>query len=321
MSVLQLRVVAIRYEAEGILSFELRVPEGGELPPFSAGAHVDVHLGNGLIRSYSLANSPLQRDRYVIGVNLDRKSRGGSAYMHTNVKAGDILTVGTPRNNFPLVEDAAHTVLLAGGIGITPLRSMVQRLQELGRSWELIYCARSQRGTAFFEELNAFAASEPRRVRFNFDEQAGGRHLDLHEVFAGQPAGTHFYCCGPVSMLDAFEAAAIDVAPECVHVEYFAARQPVGDTASQQGFNVRLAKSGRVLPIAAGQSILDAVLDAGVRVSYSCMEGICGSCETRVIEGVPDHRDLVLTKQQQGANDRMMICCSGSKSAELVLDL
>jgi ferredoxin len=122
-------------------------------------------------------------------------------------------------------------------------------------------------------------------------------------------------------MLDAFEAAATDIAPECVHVEYFAARTQVGDTASPQGFNVRLAKSGRVLPIAAGQSILDAVLDAGVRVSYSCMEGICGSCETRVMEGVPDHRDLVLTKQQQGANDRMMICCSGSKSAELVLDL
>jgi vanillate O-demethylase ferredoxin subunit len=321
MSLLKLRVTAIRYEAQGILGFELRMPEGGELPPFSAGAHVDVHLGNGLIRSYSLANSPLQRDRYVIGVNLDRASRGGSAYMHTKVKAGDILTVGTPRNNFPLEEDAAHTVLLAGGIGITPLRSMVLRLQELGRSWELIYCARRPGGTAFFEELNAYEAGGFRRVRFNFDEQAGGQRLDMQEVFAGQPAGTHFYCCGPVSMLDAFEAAATDIAPECVHVEYFAARTQVGDTASPQGFNVRLAKSGRVLPIAAGQSILDAVLDAGVRVSYSCMEGICGSCETRVMEGVPDHRDLVLTKQQQGANDRMMICCSGSKSAELVLDL
>lgn len=321
MSLLELRVAAIRYEAEGILSFELRMPAGGVLPPFSAGAHVDVHLGNGLIRSYSLMNPPSQRDCYVIGVNLDRASRGGSAYMHGKVKAGDIVTVGAPRNNFPLVEDAAHSVLLAGGIGITPLRSMLLRLQELGRSWELIYCARSPEGTAFFNELNAFAAGETRRVRFNFDAQPGGQRLDLREVFTGQPVGTHFYCCGPVSMLDAFEAAATDIAPECVHVEYFAARQSSGETALQGGFNVRLAKSGRVLPIAAGQSILEAVLDAGVRVSYSCMEGICGSCETRVMEGVPEHRDLVLSKQQQIANDRMMICCSGSKSAELVLDL
>jgi ferredoxin-NADP reductase len=319
MSLLELRVAAIRYEAEGIHSFELLPAVGACLPAFSAGAHVDIHLGNGLVRSYSLTNSPSQRNCYVIGVNRDRASRGGSVYMHERVRVGDVLKVSEPRNNFPLAEDAAHSVLIAGGIGITPLRSMLFRLQALGRSWELIYCARNRRNAAFFDELTALGEDSGHRIRFHFDDETDGQKLELREVLAGRPDDTHFYCCGPVSMLGAFEEAAVGLAEQCVHVEYFAARQLAATESG--GFNVRLAKSARVLPIAPGQTILDAVLEAGIRVSYSCMEGICGSCETRVLDGTPDHRDLVLSKQQQGANDRMMICCSRAKSAELVLDL
>lgn len=323
MSLLELRVAAIRYEADGILGFELRPLAGGALPPFAAGAHVDVHLGNGLVRSYSLANSPAERDCYRLGVNRDRASRGGSAWLHTAVRVGDVLTVSEPRNHFPLDEGAAHSVLVAGGIGITPLRSMLLRLRALGRSWTLVYCARGRQYAAYVDELEAYAAGEAGRVRFHFDLECGGSTFDLRDAFAGVPAGAHFYCCGPLAMLDAFEAAAsaAHVPSPHVHVEHFAARQPAEPATDPEGFRVTLAKSGRTLTIEPGQSILEAVLDAGVRVSYSCMDGICGSCETRVVEGVPDHRDLVLSKQQQEANDRMMICCSRAKTPELVLDL
>ncbi|WP_213767658.1 PDR/VanB family oxidoreductase [Caballeronia sp. dw_19] len=321
MNQLALRVAAIRYEAQRIHTFELRLPEGGELPPFDAGAHVNVHLGNGLARSYSLTNAPSQRDCYVIGVNLDRKSRGGSAYMHDKVRVGDMLTVSPPANNFPLMENAPHSVLIAGGIGITPLRSMVYRLEELNRSWELIYCFRQRHHAAFVEELEALGRSKGRRTRFYFDGDAGGRRFELHGAFDNQPENTHFYCCGPTSMLSAFETAAKGIEPARIHVEHFAGRQASDETATQGGFKVRLAASGRVLDVAPGQSILDVVLGTGVRVSYSCKEGICGSCETRVIDGTPEHLDLVLSERQQQANDRMMICCSRSKSAELVLDL
>jgi ferredoxin-NADP reductase len=318
MSLLELRVTAIRYEAAGIHTFELQSTSGGLLPAFDAGAHIDVNLANGLIRSYSLANSPSERDRYVIGVNRDRASRGGSAYMHDEVRVGDILTVSAPRNNFPLAEDAAHSVLLAGGVGITPLRSMLHRLLALGRSWELIYCARGRQHAAFFDELTALAKQSGNRVRFNFDGETPEQRLDLPTLLSTLPDHSHFYCCGPLSMLEAFEKATAELPSERIHVEYFAAREPL---ATSGLFNVRLARTGRVLRIALGQTILDAVLDAGVRVSYSCMEGICGSCETGVIDGVPDHRDLVLSREQQCANKKMMICCSGSKSPELVLDL
>ena len=310
---LQLRVKASTWEAPNIISYELRPPGGGELPPFTAGAHIDLHLGNGLIRSYSLLNSQAERYRYVIGVQKDAATRGGSKWVHDHIRAGELVTIGAPRNNFPLAERAEHSILFAGGIGITPILSMVERLSALRRSWELYYCARTRAAAAFVDRLE-----HRREVRFHFDGEPGGAMLDLAPIIRSAAATTHFYCCGPLGMLSAFEAATAHLPGERVHVEYFSAKEP---PAHEGGFTVVLAKSGRQIPVPAGKTILDALLDAGVDVPFSCKEGVCGTCETPVLDGDPDHRDLILTKEEQAANRSMMICCSGAKTERLVLDL
>lgn len=315
---LELRLTAMRYEARGITSFELRLPDGGELPPFSAGAHVDLHLPEGLVRSYSLVGDPDDRRRWRIAVARDRASRGGSRFLHERARVGDVLAVAEPRNNFALDESSAHSVLIAGGIGITPLLAMARRLVALGASWELVYCARDPQCAAFLDELRELSARGGGRLTLNFDHVPGGTVLDVGALVRAASPKAHLYCCGPLSMLEAFEAATAGRRPERVHLEYFSARQPP-DTRG--GFVVELARSGKTLEVADGTTILETVLDAGIEVPHSCMEGVCASCETRVLEGVPDHRDLVLTRQEREANRTMMICCSGSKSGRLVLDL
>lgn len=306
---IELRLQAIRYEAQGICSFVLRPPQGGEVPAFTAGAHIDLHLPNGLIRSYSLANAPAEKHRYVIAVNRDVISRGGSSYVHDSLKVGNVLTASEPRNNFRLVEDAAHSVFIAGGIGITPIRSMISRLEALGRSWELFYCTRARQATAYLEELRGNGEHVKTNLHFTFSDE--GAQLDIRRLLREASRDTHFYCCGPVSMLRAFEEATSGIAADRAHVEYFAANE---QAAAEGGFQVELAGAQRIIAVPKGKTILDALLDAGVDVPHSCMEGVCASCETRVLGGVPDHRDLVLSKEEQAANDRMMICCSGSKS-------
>jgi tetrachlorobenzoquinone reductase len=315
---MQVRVKRISFEAETIHSYELVAPEGGDLPAFTAGCHIDLHLPNGMIRSYSLVNDQCERNRYVVAVNKDAASRGGSRFVHETVRPGDILTISQPRNNFALQESAAHSVLIAGGIGITPLLAMIRRLETLGRSWELFYAARTRPATAFLDELNALRPNGPANIHLNFDQESPGRLLDLAAIVKDAPKDAHLYCCGPVSMLEAFEATTADRPGDHVHVEYFKAREK---PAVAGGFEVKLARSQRTIAVQVGQSILNALLDAGVAASYACTEGVCGTCETRVIDGVPDHRDLFLSKEEQAANKSMMICCSGSKSPTLVLDV
>jgi vanillate O-demethylase ferredoxin subunit len=224
------------------------------------------------------------------------------------------LRINPPRNNFPLAEDAPHSLLIAGGIGITPLWCMLQRLRALGRSWELVYCARTRRHAAFQGELAALGSA----VRFNFDQEPGGTMLDIAATVAAAPRGTHLYCCGPVPMLEAFERATAALPPAQVHVEYFAAKAP---KAIDGGYTVVLARSRLSFEVARGKTIIDTLIEKGFDAPYSCLEGVCGTCETRVIEGTPDHRDLVLSKDERAANRTMMICCSGSKTEKLVLDL
>lgn len=316
---LQVRVRAVSYEAEGILGFELvPMPPLKELPAFSAGAHVDLHLPGGLIRSYSLLNAPEERHRYVIGVNKDAQSRGGSRYLHEVLRAGDTLAVSAPRNNFPLDETAPLNVFIAGGIGITPLLSMIARSQALGTPWQLHYAARTRRNAAFLDLLHGWHNDPNVELSLNFDQEPGGRMLDLASIVQALPPGAHVYCCGPLPMLSAFEQATAGLPPERVHMEYFSAKEAA---ATEGGFTVELARSGRSVQVRAGQTILDSLIEIGVEPPYSCQEGICGTCEVRVLAGIPDHRDLVLGAADKAANDRIMVCCSGARSAKLVLDL
>ncbi|HVQ67487.1 MAG TPA: PDR/VanB family oxidoreductase [Bradyrhizobium sp.] len=314
----KLRVRRISYEAESINSYELVSPDGGDLAPFTAGSHIDVHLQNGMIRSYSLVNDQSERHRYVIAVNKDACGRGGSCFVHNAIRPGDVIDVSAPRNNFALHEGAECSVLIAGGIGITPLMSMIRRLEALARPWKLSYAARTRRAAAFLGDLDAIRPDIHRNLHLDFDDERAGRTFDLANIVASAPARAHLYCCGPVPMLEAFERATAGRPAGHAHVEYFQAKQA---PALEGGFEVRLARSNRTIMVAPGKSILDAVLDAGVSANYSCAEGVCGTCETRVIDGIPDHRDLFLSPEEQAANKTIMICCSGSKSGTLVLDL
>ncbi len=311
---LSLRLDLIRFAAEGVLQFEFRRPDGGELPAFTAGAHVDVHLPTGLVRQYSLAGSPDDRGRYVIAVKRDATSRGGSRWMFERPRVGDMFAIGLPRNQFALSDDAGCAWFLAGGIGITPIYCMVNRRVETGREWRLFYAVRHRREAAFLDSLSRHGE----RFRLHVDEEAAGRPIDVAALVAQAPDDAHLYCCGPAPMLDAFEAATSGRPPERIHLERFAA-SPTAGTAG--GFTVTLARSGRCLRVAPGRSIASTLAEAGVQVSVSCEQGICGTCETRVLEGVPEHRDLLLSSEEKARNDVMMICCSGSLTDTLVLDL
>jgi tetrachlorobenzoquinone reductase len=311
---IDVRVNAIRYLARDTHLYELARPDGGTLPAYEPGAHIDLHLPNGLIRQYSLINPERDPKSYTLGIKRDPASRGGSRYIHDDLRVGRTLKISSPRNNFALKEDAAHVVLFAGGIGITPIWCMVQRLAALGRPWTLHYAARSRSDMAFLGALETMAPAQ-----FHFDDESAGIFLDVAALVAQAPKDAHLYCCGPTPMLSAFEAATKDRPREQVHIEYFTPKVLADD--KKGGFVVELAKSGQEFVIPDGQSILQVLLDAGVDVDYSCELGICGACEQRVISGEPVHRDSILSEEEQASNTKVMICCAGCKSERLVLDL
>jgi tetrachlorobenzoquinone reductase len=306
------RLTAIRYGAAGINLYQFSPLDDSPLPAFSAGSHIDVHLPNAVVRQYSLCNPQGERQRYVIGVKRDLNSRGGSHYMHDQLRVGTVLQVGEPRNNFALHEAAGASVFVAGGIGITPIACMVGRLRELGRRWELHYGVRQRDEAAFLQELAGDS------LHLHVDAEHGGRPLPVADIVGAAPRDAHLYCCGPAPMLDAFEAAAKGRAAERVHLERFTPAQPA---AVAGGYSVKLARSGRMLYVTPGQTILETLRAGGIEVQASCEQGICGTCETRVLEGLPDHRDSLLSPEERQANNVMMICCSGSKQDTLVLDL
>jgi ferredoxin-NADP reductase len=304
-------------EAEGVLGLELVPAAPGEcLPVALPGAHIDLHLGPGCVRSYSLTRAGETR-RWTLAVQLETAGRGGSKWVHEALRPGALLEVDGPRNHFVLDESAPHSVLIAGGIGITPLLAMARRLSELGRAWTLHYAARTRAQMAFADTLRDLAQRSGARLELHCTHEGDGP-LDLAGIVAALPEGAHVYACGPARLLDAFEAATAALPRERVHLERFASNQAA---ASEGGFTVRLARAGVCLPIAPGRSILDALIDIGIAPAHSCREGICGACETRVLQGEPDHRDMVLSDAERAAGTVMMICCSGSKSPVLVLDL
>lgn len=316
---LSVRVAAKKAEAQDICSFELVEVSGRGLPAFSAGSHVDIHLGDGLTRQYSLCNDPAESHRYLIAVLRDPATRGGSLAMHDRVQVGDLLQISAPKNHFALAHDAQRHLLLAGGIGVTPILCMAERLAATGAEFEMHYCTRSRERTAFAGRIAA-APFAP-RVQLHFDDGPAGQRFDIAARLATPEPGTHLYVCGPKGFMDAVLASARQQGwPESqLHWEFFAAE--VASKATDESFEVQVASSGRVVVVPKNQTVVQALAAAGIEVPTSCEQGVCGTCITRVIEGIPDHKDLYFTPEEQAANDQFTPCCSRAKSARLVLDL
>ncbi|MBS3997621.1 MAG: oxidoreductase [Hydrogenophaga sp.] len=317
VSLLRLRVQAIRWQAEGIHAFDLVDPEGAELPAVTAGAHVDVHLPGGLVRSYSLAGDPSDRSRWTLGVLREVKGRGGSKTLHDSVRVGELLTVGAPRNAFALAPGAAHTVLLAGGIGITPLKAMAHALTAQGASFELHHCARSPRHAAFADALKAIVP--PDRLHVHFDNGVPGQGLDITGLLRQPADGAHLYYCGPAGFMTACAEASAHWAPGTVHSEHFKAPDAPPKTAPDGAFEVRLARTGITLPVLPDQTIVRAIEIAGHRVPTSCLSGLCGACKVDYLEGEVEHNDYILTDEEK--TRCLTVCVSRACSPLLVLDL
>ncbi|WP_129775369.1 PDR/VanB family oxidoreductase [Peristeroidobacter soli] len=316
---LQLKVAARREEAQQICSFELIDPQGRALPPFTPGAHVDVELGPGMIRQYSLCNDPSEQHRYLIAALREPEGRGGSVALHDTVKVADVIRVSEPKNHFPLAANADRHLLLAGGIGVTPLLAMAEYLSRRGLDFEMHYCTRSRARAAFLERIRQSTFAKQACV--HFDDGPDEQRFDANQVLGEPLPGTHIYVCGPSGFMShVLQTAKARGWPDGqTHREYFAPAEQSATPAGQ--FEVELASSGQVFVIPADKPIVEVLLDQGIEIPTSCDQGVCGTCLTRVISGVPDHRDSFLTDQERARNDQMTPCCSRAKSSRLVLDL
>jgi len=309
-------VADVRAEAKDVVTLELRAIGGGELPIFTPGAHLDVHLPNGLVRNYSLSNDCRERNRYVIGVGRAAESRGGSSYVHSSIRAGEKLKISAPRNNFPLDEDSTSFLFIAGGIGITPIIAMVRWCIANQKPWRLIYAARSRQRTAFYEELCELSGD---RIQFHFDDERG-QVLDVGQAISGWSDGETIYCCGPTPLMEAVKTLTEHLPAGTVQFEWFTV--PESDEPQESSsFTVKLERSGVEFEVPEHKSILEVLEEHGFEIPFSCREGLCGTCVTNVCSGEPDHRDYVLSDEEREAGKMMTICCSRSKSALLTLDL
>jgi ferredoxin-NADP reductase len=318
MTDLTLKVARIGAEAKDVVRLELAHPEGAPLPAFEPGAHVPVHLPGGLVRHYSLCGDWRDRSRYVLGVGRAAPGRGGSEFVHSRLREGMELRCGAPANNFRLAPDGTDYLLIAGGIGITPLLSMARWCEAHGKRWRMVYAARSRQRLAFYEELSAW----PARVRFHCDDEAG-TPLDAAALLASVDSGTQVYCCGPTPLMEAVRGAGAHLPGDALHFEYFAAPAPASAAGDAQadGFWIDLRRSGTSLLVPPGRSILEVLEDNGHEVPFSCREGVCGTCETTVCEGEPEHLDYVYAPSQRESLTTMLVCVSRAKSPRLVLDL
>ena len=317
--VLSLNVASIRQDTPDIKIMELVPANGGQLPEFTAGAHIDVFADGDKRRSYSLANNPKERHRYVIGVLREIDSRGGSIWMHENLKVGDTLKVTSPLNNFELAKEAAEYILIAGGIGITPMLSMGYRLKKIGAKYTLHYCTKSAEQTAFMEDVKKVFGNN---VKFHHDGGDPSKGIKLNVVLAVQPEYAHLYICGPGGLMDGALAAASHKWPdEAIHHEYFSAKKADPKWENEE-FEIALARQKKILTVPSDKSILDVVRAAGFSADSSCEDGLCSTCETGLLNGEAEHRDSVLTKKEKEENSKIMICISRAKKGErLVLDL
>lgn len=312
------KVVRKTAEAQDIASFELARTDGAPLPAFSAGSHIDVQVPGGLTRQYSLCNDTGEQHRYRIAVLRDPASRGGSVGMHDAVKEGDEILISTPKNHFPL-EHATQTLLFAGGIGVTPLLCMAQRLGKTGADFTMHYCTRSEDRTAFHKEICESAFAD--KVQFHFDAGAEEQKLNLKKALGAPDASKHLYVCGPSGFIDFVinTAKAAGWGAAQIHLEYFGAAPQ--DTSNDGSFDVKIASTGKSYTIGKDDNIIQVLKNNGIEILTSCEQGVCGTCITRVLEGDIDHRDMYFTDEEKAANDQFTPCCSRAKSAVLVLDL
>ena len=316
---LSVRVSVITRQTDEISSFELTPLTDVALPPFTAGAHIDVATGPHGVRQYSLCNAPSERQRYVLGVKRENPGRGGSRWLHEQVKAGDVLQISAPRNNFALTADATAHLLLAGGIGLTPMLAMARALWQDGKDFQLCCFARSPDHLAFAAQLREAPWRD--RIRYHFDN-AGiddvQARIDLTALLAAATPGTHLYMCGPQGFMDAVRAAASAWPEEQVHLEYFSAAAVLHEDGDRP-FEVSIASSGQVFTVGSSDSIAQVLLDNGIDILTSCEQGVCGTCVTPYLEGLPEHRDYCLSKKER--DSKVALCCARSRTGRLVLDL
>ncbi|WP_322013255.1 PDR/VanB family oxidoreductase [Paraburkholderia sp. J12] len=319
---LDVRVKQIRYEGRGINSYELTSLGGEKLPPFEAGSHIDIHLKNGIIRQYSLCNPPSERHRYVIAVLKDEGGRGGSRSMHDDVAPGDVVTISKPRNHFALDGNAKKVILIAGGIGVTPLKAMAHELEAHRVNFELHYCARSRESAAFSEEFAAMLSAG--RLHYHFDDGERSHQLDLAKLLAQPSPGTHVYYCGPAGFMKACADAASHWPKGTVHFEHFKApeqprRAPASTEFAGGGCDITIASTGQVVHLGADQNLAEALNAAGVEIPTSCCAGLCATCKVRYRDGEVEHNDYILSDEER--QEYLTACVSRPVSKTLVLDL
>jgi vanillate monooxygenase ferredoxin subunit len=315
---IEARVASVAPAATDIVVLELVDRAGRDLPPFTPGAHIDVEIERGVIRQYSLCNSAAERHRYQIGVLKEPQSRGGSVAVH-RWKAGDLVRISAPRNHFPL-HAAPHSLLFAGGIGITPILCMAEQLAREKRGFTLHYCVRSLDRAAFLDRIATSPFAE--QVALHVDDGDAAQKLDLAAAIAATP-GAHVYVCGPAGFIDFVLAGAraAGIPDTALHVEYFAAPEATPPAGGNQPFQIRIASTAQLFDVGANESIIDVLERAGIDLPVSCCEGICGTCVVRVLEGEPDHRDLILTDKERTVEHQFTPCCSRARGKLLVLDL
>ncbi|MFJ4111889.1 PDR/VanB family oxidoreductase [Pseudomonas sp. NPDC089758] len=312
---LAVQVAGLRLEAEGVISLELRALDDTVLPAWAPGAHIDLLLPSGLVRQYSLCGDPQQRRSWRIAVLLEANGRGGSREVHGALRLGQQLAIRGPRNAFTMHEGEAY-LFVAGGIGVTPIMAMAQAAQRAGVDWQMLYGGRSRHSMAFIDELQAMGGG---RVEVVPMDEVG--LLDLDAVVAAARAGRQVYSCGPAGLLDALTARFAEAGLlERLHLERFA---PVQAPVEQGGeaLTIILARSGTQLQVPPGCTIMAALRAAGHEVASSCEQGVCGMCETRVLDGVPDHRDMLLSESERAQGNVMMLCVSRALTPTLTLDL
>lgn len=314
---LRLKVAHRRIAARDIVAFDLESETGAPLPPFTAGAHVDVRTCEGLVRQYSICNAPSERLRYRLGILLDPQSRGGSRAIHEGFADGDIVEVGVPRNLFAIAHASRPALLFGGGIGITPVLAMAHEMQAAGGRYELHYCVRDASRAAFMEELEEGELAP--RSFIHFDDGPPQQRIDVFSIVSKADTDTDIYVCGPAGFIDHVlnEARRANWPEAQLHSESFSASTDLaGET-----FTLLAERSGRTFDIPAGKSPADVLLEAGIDVTVSCQQGICGACLHDVIEGIPDHRDLVQSEEEKASNKQIALCCSRSLTSVLRVDV